>query len=137
MVETSDNISVTIVTPSGTQVEFDVQHLRAPGSEGEFGVLHGHLPLMTALKIGTLRLDTEKGQQVWATSGGYIEVLGSQVIILAETAEKSDKIDLERAEVAKERALGRLSDRSTDIDIKRATLALARAINRIKVSAEF
>lgn len=137
MVETSGNISVTIVTPSGTQVEFDVQHLRAPGSEGEFGVLHGHLPFMTALKIGKLRLDTEEGQQIWATSGGYIEVLGNQVIILAETAEKSDQIDLERAEAAKERALGRLSDKSSDLDIKRATLALARAFNRIKISAEF
>ncbi|MCF7810726.1 F0F1 ATP synthase subunit epsilon [bacterium] len=125
-----------MVTPSGSQVSLEVRHLRAPGSEGQFGVLRGHLPFMTALHVGALRLDTRDGRQIWATSGGYIEVLSNQVTILAETAEKADQIDLERAKAAKERALGRLAEKSTDIDIKRASLALTRALNRIKVSAE-
>ena len=110
MGETSDNFSVVIVTPTGTKVEYNVRHLQAPGSEGDFGVLRGHLPFMTGLRIGTLRLDTEQGQQIWATSGGYAEVLSDQVTILAETAENSSEIDLDRANAAKERALGRLGD---------------------------
>jgi len=131
--EIGSTFTVTIVTPSGTQEEYNVNHMRAPGSEGDFGVLTGHLPLMTGLRVGAIRLDTDKGQIVWATAGGYVEVLGDQVTILAENAERSDKIDMERAKAARERALGRLSERGSDLDVERAKLALVRAFNRIKI----
>ncbi len=136
MAETADTFLVTIVTPSGTQEEYSVRHLRAPGEEGDFGVLPGHLPFMTALRIGQIRLDTEQGRDIWATTGGFVEVTGDHVTILAENAEKSDRIDLERAKAARERAFGRLSERATDLDIERAMLALARALNRIKAAGE-
>ncbi|MDP8239865.1 MAG: F0F1 ATP synthase subunit epsilon [Candidatus Hatepunaea meridiana] len=136
MAEIQDTILVTIVTPAGTRDEYNVKHIRAPGSEGDFGVLPGHLPLMTSLRIGAIYLDTVQGQQVWSTSGGYVEVLGNRVTILAETAEKADKIELERAEAARDRALGRISKKATDLDIARARLALNRAINRIKTVKE-
>jgi len=136
LAEIQDTILVTIVTPAGTRDEYNVKHIRAPGSEGDFGVLPGHLPLMTSLRIGAIYLDTVQGQQVWSTSGGYVEVLGNCVTILAETAEKVDKIELERAEAARDRALGRISEKATDLDIARARLALNRAINRIKTVKE-
>ena len=135
MAENSDKISVTIVTPHGKLEEYDVTHLRAPGSEGYFGVLPGHLPLMTSLQPGAVWLDTKQGRTVWAVSGGYIEVLGDQITILAETAERSDRIDLERARAAKERALGRIAERRPDFDIARARLSLVRSITRLKVAA--
>ncbi len=133
MSDTTDKILVTIVTPAGTQDEYNVKHIRAPGVEGDFGVLPGHLPFMTILRVGAVWLDSDQGRQVWATSGGYVEVLGDRVTILAETAERSDRIDLDRAEAARERALGRLSERTADFDIERVRLALARSLNRIKV----
>lgn len=126
-------IHVTIVTPSGTQEEYDVRHIRLPGSEGEFGVLPGHIPFLTTLKIGPVYMDTAKERIVWAVSGGFVEVLGDAVMILAETAERADQIDRERAEAARQRASGRLRDSRTEIDVNRAQAALARAVNRLNV----
>lgn len=126
---------VTIVTPSGTRVEYNVRHLRAPGVEGDFGVLRGHIPFMTALRPGALVLDGDQGRQVWAVSGGYAEVLSDQVTILAEAAERFDQIDVERARAAAERARKRLQSPGPDIDLNRARAALNRALNRIKVAA--
>jgi len=134
--DTAVTFAATIVTPSGTQEEYNIRHLRAPGSAGDFGVLAGHLPLMTGLRIGAIYLDTDKGRITWATAGGYIEVLSDHVTILAENAERADEIDRERAEAARDRALGRLSVKEADLDIKRARLALARALNRLKVVSE-
>jgi len=136
LAETLPQFTVTIVTPSGTHEEYNVRHLRAPGSEGDFGVLPGHIPFMTTLRIGTIRLDTDREQYTWATSGGYAEVLGDRVILLAETAELADRIDTERAEAARQRALGRLAERTPDVDIERARIALYRALNRLKVASE-
>ena len=135
MSEAVGNLKVTIVTPAGTKEEYDVRHVRAPGSEGDFGVLPGHLPLMTGLRIGAIRLDTKDGQIVWATAGGYVEVLDNVITILAENAERADKIDVGRAEAARERALGRLKGKKEGLDIERSRLALARALNRLKVAS--
>ena len=136
MSDFTDKISVVIVTPAGTQDKYNVMHLRAPGVEGDFGVLSGHLPFMTILRVGAIYLDSDRGRQVWATSGGFVEVLGDRITILAETAEMSDRIDLDRAESSRERALGRLSERTADLDVERARVALARSLNRIKVAHE-
>ena len=126
---------VTIVTPQGTRVEYRVRHLRAPGAEGDFGVLPGHVPFMTALRIGALVLETEQGKKVLATSGGFAEVLGDKVTLLAETIEAPDQIDVVRVEAAKKRALDRLAARTVEVvDVARANAALARAINRERVA---
>ncbi len=131
----SHMFGVTIVTPQGTRAEYNVRHLRAPGVDGDFGVLHGHAPFMTALRIGAIILDTDQGKHIWATSGGFAEVLGDRVTILAETAERADQIDTERAEASKRRALERLAQRGAEeMDLNRANAALARAINRMHVA---
>lgn len=135
MADERDYIKVTIVTPFGAEVEMNVKHMRAPGSEGDFGVLPGHLPFLTTLRIGALYLDTDSGNRIWSTSGGYIEVLADHVTIMAETAEPANKIDVERAKESKERALARISDVSADVDHERSRISLARAINRIKVAS--
>jgi len=135
LADTENSFTVTVVTPFGTQEEYNVTHMRAPGTEGSFGVLPDHLPFMTALQVGSITMDTTEGQVEWATSGGYAEVLGDRVTILAQTAERADKIDLERAKEAEKRALGRLSEPTTDTDIERARIALARALNRVRIGS--
>lgn len=129
-------LAVTIVTPYGTRAEYNVRHLRAPGAEGEFGVLAGHIPFLTALRAGALILDSEQGRKIWALSGGFAEVLGDRVTVLAETAERAETIDVARAEAARQRALGRLKPGAlVDVDISRAKAAMTRALNRLQVAS--
>ncbi len=124
-------INVTIVTPFGTQAEYNAFHIRLPGSEGDFGVLPEHIPFLTTLRIGLIHLDTTQGKIIWAVSGGFVEVLNNKVTILAESAEQAEQIDRERAEAALQRAQKRLSENNPLIDIDRAKSALLRAVNRL------
>jgi len=130
---TVGTIHVTLVTPFGTQQEYDIRHLRAPGVEGEFGVLPGHIPFLTPLRIGALHLDSDDGRRTWAVSGGYFEIIDDRAVILAETAEPAPSIDLERAEAARRRALERLQLAAEGVDNERARASLARAVNRLGV----
>lgn len=127
-------LEVIIVTPGGVFKDIKVNHLRAPGTEGDFGVLPGHLPFMTTLRIGGLYLDTDEGRQRWAVSGGFVQVMPDRVIILAQTAERAEEIDIPRAQAAMERAQERLKSRSPDLDVPRARAALARALNRLRIA---
>src|SRR3954467_8851158 len=105
----SGPIDLTVATPQRRVVHEQVDELQIPGREGYFGVLPGHAPLFSELKIGAVSY--RKGSQ-WvflAVSWGFVEVLPNQVRILAETAERSNEIDVERAKQAKERAEQRLS----------------------------
>ena len=123
-----------IVTPEKTFYSGVVEHLQAPGSEGSFGVLSGHVPLLSSLQIGHLSFAEEGGtsRQV-AASGGFVEVQQDRVTVLAETAEFGEEIDVPRAQAARERALERLR-REGDIDKARAQIALSRALNRLQIS---
>jgi F-type H+-transporting ATPase subunit epsilon len=123
-----------IVTPEGLVFSEPVEHLRAPGIEGSFGVLIGHTPFMTSLAIG--EVDVTQGGKVrkLATSGGFIEVNPDRTVILAETAEFAEDIDLERARAAKERAEEYLKGKRPDSDLHRAQASLQRAINRIHIA---
>lgn len=127
-----------IVTPEKTVYSGQVRHVQAPGSEGSFGVLSGHVPFLTSLNIGLLSIDEDGGDQVdMAVSGGFAQVAPQGVTVLAETAERGDQIDVERARSARERAEGRLGETSSgEIDATRAQIALARAVNRLKVSGQ-
>lgn len=130
-------LAVTIVTPTGTRAEYNVHHLRAPGIDGDFGVLPGHIPFITALKVGAVTFDQGSAIKFWAVSGGFAEVLDNKVTILAENAEPAESIDVERAEAARQRALQRVRDHDNlqNYDAKRASSALARAINRINIAS--
>jgi F-type H+-transporting ATPase subunit epsilon len=130
-------IRLEIVTPEKIVVNEDAQIVMAPGVLGEFGVLIGHTPFLTALKAGALRYtDTQGGEHVVFVSGGFAEALPDKVTILAESAERRRDIDLERARAAVERARQRLAEqRSKDeIDFVRAQAALQRALLRMKIA---
>ena len=129
--------ALEVVTPERVAYSGQVASLQAPGSEGSFGVLAGHVPLLTSLQIGGLRFVEEGGSEVqMASSGGFVEGGREQVAVLAETAERVEEIDVERAESARQRAEERLARAQEEqIDVARAQAALARAINRIRVGS--
>lgn len=127
--------ALEVVTPERVAYAGQVSSLQAPGSEGSFGVLAGHIPLLTALQIGRLRFVEAGGSVVqMAISGGFVEVGRTQVAVLAEAAERLDEIDVERAEASRQRAEERLARvQEEQVDVARAQAALARAVNRIRI----
>ncbi|RJP79387.1 MAG: F0F1 ATP synthase subunit epsilon [Desulfobacteraceae bacterium] len=131
----AENIKLEIVTPDNLVVDEEAQIVMAPGTDGEFGVLKGHTPFLTSLKIGSVKYKDASGKErVVFVSGGFAEALPNKVTILAESAERRRDIDQDRAKQAMERAEKRLSTENDDsIDYIRAKAALVRAIHRLKV----
>ncbi|MCM3664641.1 F0F1 ATP synthase subunit epsilon [Mesobacillus subterraneus] len=128
-------IKVSVVTPDGPVYESDVEMVSTKARTGELGILPGHIPMVAPLQIGAVRLKNGSNTEFVAVSGGFLEVRPEQVTILAQSAEQSSEIDLERALRAKERAEQRLHERKQEnVDFRRAELALQRAINRISVA---
>ncbi|MFH1932340.1 MAG: F0F1 ATP synthase subunit epsilon [Pseudomonadota bacterium] len=124
-----------IVTPEKIVVSQEVDSVVAPGTDGEFGVLPGHIHFLTGIVPGELRYNTGAGKESMAVTTGFAEVSNDKVSILVDAAEKTSEIDVERARQAMERARERLGkDRRTeDIDNLRAEAALRRAIVRTRV----
>jgi F-type H+-transporting ATPase subunit epsilon len=125
-----------VVTPDRLVLSTEADVVVCPGVEGQFGVLVGHIPFLSALEIGEMYY--RKGGQIeyLAVSGGFAEVTGAKVTIVAEAAEKGREIDVERAKRALERAEKRLAAAKTaEIDWARAEAALRRAMVRTKVAA--
>ena len=133
-----DAIQLVIVTPERQLLSERVVEVTLPGADGELGVLPGHAPLITELGIGELRYRTAGGtmSDPIAVIRGFAEVLQDRVTVLAETAERAEEIDIERAKAALERAEKRIAAGAgaTDIDWDRATAALQRAMVRLKVA---
>jgi len=128
---------LTIVTPDKIFYEDDIVSLIAPGFEGYLGVLTDHAPLITALLPGKLTVkDREGKERFFCVSGGFLEVSNNVATLLADAAEATEEIDIERARAALERAEKRLKVKSPEIDLARAQGALSRALNRIKVFEE-
>jgi len=129
--------TLTIVTPEEVIFEDEVVSIVAPGSEGYLGILTDHAPLITALVPGKLTVkDKGGGESVFSLSGGFLEVSNNVATVLADAVEPEEKIDVERARQALERAKERLQTKSQEIDVARAQAALSRALNRIKVYQE-
>jgi F-type H+-transporting ATPase subunit epsilon len=132
----AETFQLDIVTPEGLVFSEAIEYLRAPGSEGSFGVLVGHTPFMTSLAVGEVELTQNGKKRILATSGGYIEVNPDRTVILVQTAEFAEEIDLDRARAALERAQRRLQEKHPDIDMQRAQAALMRASNRIRIAGK-
>jgi len=112
----------------------DVEMLVAPGIDGELGILPHHAPLMTALQPGEIMIRKEGVETYLAVSGGFLEVMGNLVTILADACEPSDEIDEERAQEAMQEAQRRLDSRDADLDLEQALVAVKRAGSRLKVA---
>lgn len=132
----AENIKLEIVTPEKSVVSEEARIVMAPGALGEFGVLSGHTPFMTSLKLGSVRYVDQGGKERFVfVSGGFSEALPDRVTILADSAERRKDIDIERARSAMTRAEERLAkEQDQDIDFARARAALARAMLRIRLA---
>jgi len=131
------NIKLEVVTPDKYVIDEDVQIVVAPGTLGEFGVLKGHTPFLTTLKVGAVRyIDSGGAERFVFVSGGFAEALPDKVTILAESAERRRDIDIERARTALARAQKRMADaRAKDArEFAYALAALERAMHRIKTA---
>ena len=125
-----------IRTPEKLIYEGNVTSIQAPGVEGNFQILAGHIPFLTALDIGEIRIrESSDTSQLMATTGGVFEVLRTGVTALVETAEWASEIDVSRAEQARDRAQAQLAANASALNRPRAEAALARAKNRIKVAS--
>jgi len=127
-------IELTIVTPERAVVDEAVDELQIPGSEGYFGVLPGHAPLFSELKVGEVAYRKGDRWSFLAVAWGFVEVQPNHVRILAETAERAHDIDLDRALRAKQRSEERIARGGEDVDYGRALVALERALIRIQVA---
>lgn len=126
--------NLEVITPSKPVFSGAVVSVTVPGTLGNFQVLYNHAPILSSLEIGIVKIKLLSGdEKEFFTSGGTIEVLNNKVIILAESFESKDEIDLARAERSLERARERLSKwNKNNIDIVRAQASLNRALSRIK-----
>ena len=127
-------IHLQIVSADRSLVNETVDEVEIPGSEGYFGVLPGHTPMLALLGAGELwyRQGTEK--HYLSMAFGFAEVQPDQVTILAQIAEHAEEIDIARAEAAKKRAEERLSKTTVDMDAERARIALLKSLIRIQVA---
>ena len=124
-----------VVTPDRLVLSTEAEVVVCPGAEGQFGVLPGHIPFLSALEIGEMYYKAGGKTEYLAVSGGFAEVTGEKVTIVAESAEVGREIDVERARRALERAEKRLAAAKTaEIDWARAEAALRRSLVRAKVA---
>jgi F-type H+-transporting ATPase subunit epsilon len=126
---------IDIVTPERSVFRGEATGIRAPGVEGSFEVLHNHAPMIAAFEIGTMIIIGPGGERiVYATSGGFLEVLDNHVTVLAETAEPASEIDVERARRSEERAIERMQSAGNEAERQAAARALERARNRARIA---
>ncbi|MBN2141435.1 MAG: F0F1 ATP synthase subunit epsilon [Desulfovibrionaceae bacterium] len=127
----ANRLLLEIVTPDQKVLSQEVDYVAAPGALGEFGVLVNHIPFLSALGIGNLYY--KDGGKVFYVfvAGGFAEVTGQKVTVLAEVAEKAVDIDVERVQKARERAETRLAQAQDNVDYARAQAALRRAMSRM------
>ncbi len=127
------DISLEIISPSKTVFQGQVTSVNVPGSSGSFQILKNHAPIVSTLEIGELRINIGDKKRYFAISGGTIEVLNNKVLILADSVEDVEEIDIQRAIKSKERAENRLNEKNPEVNIERARASLLRALNRIKL----
>jgi len=130
----AEKIKLDVVTPTRTIVSEEVDEVTAPGADGEFGVLPGHAPFLTTLKAGELSYRKGSEKKFVSIIWGFADVHGDKMIVLAEKAETSEEIDVDRADAARRRAEERLAAATEAVDRERAEKSLERAKARLEVA---
>ncbi len=128
---------VRIVTPYGAKLEADISQLTAPGEAGDLGLLPGHRPLLTSLGIGLLSYTPIGGRtDHLSVNGGYLEIAEDDIIVITETAETPEEIDIARAKRALARAQSELGevDAERGEEVRRINNSIKRAHNRLAVA---
>ena len=127
-------LKLEVVTVEGLVYSGDVNVVVAPGTEGQLGIMPRHAPLMTGLEAGQLMFRKDGQENYLAISSGFLEVLPDKVVVLTDSAERAEDIDIARAEVARKRAEERLKSRGQGVDLMRAEASLRRSLARLKVA---
>jgi F-type H+-transporting ATPase subunit epsilon len=128
------SIELQIVTPDKMLVREPVDEVEIPGTEGYFGVLPGHTPMLASLAVGEMWYRKGQEKTYLSLANGFCEVLPDRVTILAQLAERAEDIDIARAEEAKRRAEQRLQN-AKDVDYERARTALVKSLARLQVAS--
>jgi F-type H+-transporting ATPase subunit epsilon len=133
-------LTLEVVTPDRALIREAVDEVVVPGVEGELGVLPGHTPLLSSLKVGELWYRQGQEKHYLAIAFGFVEVLPDRVTVLADVGERAQEIDVQRAERAKQRAEQRIAQAPShltpvDMDIERARIALLKALIRLQVAS--
>jgi len=128
-------LTLEIVTPEQVLVTAEVDEVQLPGSEGYFGVLPGHTPLLASLQVGQMWYRRGSETRHLAVAFGFVEVLPDRVTVLAQVAERAEDIDVARAEAAKRRAEALAAGPQADADVEGARLALTKALVRLQVAS--
>ena len=133
-------LRLEIVTPDRALLAEEVDEVVLPGSEGYFGVLPGHTPLLSSLKVGELWYRQGQEKHYLVVAFGFVEVLPERVTVLADIGERAQDIDVQRAERAKQRAEQRLAQAqphltAAEFDIERARIALLKSLIRLQVAS--
>lgn len=137
--ETTAALFCKVITPAGIAYEGEVNTVEAVGISGVVEILPRHEPMMTPLAIDLMTITADGGETKFALHGGFLDMDGETVTILADAAEEATEIDIDRAQIALTRARERLAAVSgpadeVKIDMDRAQLALLRALNRLKAT---
>lgn len=131
-------INLEILTPEKTVYKDSIDSITVPGTSGSFQVLKNHAPIISSFEIGVITVKKNSTTNNFTTSGGTVEVEKNKILLLTDSIELVNEIDLDRAISSKERAEKRLSQRGEgDIDITRARASLARALNRINACSKY
>lgn len=128
------HLALEIVTPDRAVVHEKVDEVEIPGSDGYFGVLPGHTPMLALLAVGQLWYRKGAEKTYLSIGTGVVEVMPDRVILIARTAERPEEIDIERAKAALQRAEQRLATHARDLDLERAHLAVLKAMTRLNVA---
>ena len=127
-----------IISPSKIVYKANILSITIPGTLGSFQVLKNHAPLISTFEIGPVKIkESESSTKYFATGGGTVEVLNNRVLVLADSLEAVEDIDIARAKASKQRAEERLSHKTDTTDVERARAALARAINRLALVEKY
>ncbi|OGU38463.1 MAG: ATP synthase F1 subunit epsilon [Ignavibacteria bacterium RIFOXYB2_FULL_35_12] len=131
-------LDLDIISPEKKVYSGKVKSVTIPGTKGNFQVLFNHAPLISTFELGIIKVGLPgDSTRIFTTSGGSAEILDNKVLLLSDTIEAVENIDLERALKSKVRAEERLTNKSGSIDFDRARASLAKAMNRIKAVEKY
>lgn len=126
-------IHIKVIQPDQIRIDKDFDHIIVPGVDGDFGISLDHTPFITKLRSGVLQLFQNESIQEYALHDGFVTVENNNVVIVCDTIEAKDDIDVVRARSAKERAEKRLKSSDENVNFRRAESSLKRALIRLEL----
>jgi F-type H+-transporting ATPase subunit epsilon len=132
-VAVAKTFELELVTPERHMLTQTVDELTCPGLHGSFGVLAGHIPMVVALKPGLLKIKAGGAETLFVLGGGFAEIMPGRALILADTAERAEDIDIEAARRERERALAQMKKGVRGKELDATEISLHKALARLQV----